>query len=617
MVFVRGDLARQISGNEFVPRLAACVLHGADSDLVGLVRRRHCIGQAGPLTTRRLLGLKAGFSVQRRSEARIGAAGVIDLDQLGKGILAVGVRLASVGLELGIQQRSQVQQSPSPGGAGLGRKPANRVEHRNVGLFRARVGLGLRAARGEPILVQLHALEFAGPPPHVVVLFQRADDLDYVVDDFRGELESDVFANGFRRRPVAPIELAHHGLGDVLEDAFRIGEPAGAALLDGVPLHLRAARQRRGPEAAPGECLIHADFRKTDQRQPGGHGPRGSLGKDQVGPRFLRGKRPVQALPLTLVEEPRRQDDPDSRQLAAGQRGHPFRGLEEPVAPPGAALLAAAAALIVGPYPHVVRLKIGCPIELSPQDVQNVLHAAGFAGANRAVVPSSPSGARVGPQLRRGVVIGLVGNHSRNHVQSDAFCRRTNGVQTVAERHRLGIVMAVEMVHVVPKGNCVVAPQPEVLHVALDFFDGRIVVEVVKMGGEIDAADGFLRDRNAAPRARREAALVVAAGPQELAHAVEHAALVVAGDPHTAAGPVFDAKAFRADARCEGQLDRNQRVARSNDLGRAPLLDLAGEDLADVLDHRRCIGRKHQPDRFRRRGMQWRHKPAEDHTEAK
>ena len=111
------------------------------------------------------------------------------------------------------------------------------------------------------------------------------------------------------------------------------------------------------------------------------------------------------------------------------------------------------------------------------------------------------------------------------------------------------------------------------------------MIEIIEMRGKVDATHRLLRNRRAAPTAGREATLVVTGRPQELADPCDKPALVVARNADAAGLPVLDPIAFRTDALLYRKLHRQRRVAASDNLGLAALLDLPREDLACVFNH--------------------------------
>ena len=134
-------------------------------------------------------------------------------------------------------------------------------------------------------------------------------------------------------------------------------------------------------------------------------------------------------------------------------------------------------------------------------------------------------------RMQRRLAIRLVGNHAQAHVHPHPRAAARIACRCSRKATALGTIHTVEMVHVVPDDQHAIPPQPEVFHVTLDFLDRRIVVEVMVMGGKVDAADQLLRNGCSSPRARRETALVVTRGPQQLPHAVKQPPLIVADDP--------------------------------------------------------------------------------------
>jgi len=174
-------------------------------------------------------------------------------------------------------------------------------------------------------------------------------------------------------------------------------------------------------------------------------------------------------------------------------------------------------------------------------------------------------------------------------------------VQPFPEYHRLRIIEAVEMVRVIPHHQLVESPQREVFYIALDFPDRGLVIVVVEVGGEVDAAVGFLRHRGAAPCSGSEASLVVTRCAEEFAGACDHAARVVADDAHAATRPVLDAVSFRADARRDRQLHGERRFTVTIHPGLAALSDLPFEHLAEVHQHLVCLRGQDQPERVHRR----------------
>ena len=115
---------------------------------------------------------------------------------------------------------------------------------------------------------------------------------------------------------------------------------------------------------------------------------------------------------------------------------------------------------------------------------------------------------------------------------------------------------------------------------------------------------GFCGTEVPAPCAGRESALVVAARSAGTCPRRRAARARRCRRSAAAAGAVFDAKAFGADARRDGQFHDDCGLARGKYLGVAPLLDLTQRKPGRCSRPRARPCRERQADGLRRRGMQ-------------
>ena len=216
-----------------------------------------------------------------------------------------------------------------------------------------------------------------------------------------------------------------------------------------------------------------------------------------------------QPLPFAVdevVEIPGRQDHLAGWRGAAEALGDGLGHAQETVRAPRRAAAARAAALVVGPDPQVIQPDVGERLEFLVDPLQQQLGSAGLARAQLHMVMAAGfvvvavvAGGPVRAQMDRAAGIGFVGQKGQAGADADALGGAQDRPQPLD--HRLGrrVVDAGEVVHVEPDIDHVDAPQRQVFDVALDLLDGRLVIVVVEVRGEVHAAHRFLGRRRAAP----------------------------------------------------------------------------------------------------------------------
>ncbi len=199
-----------------------------------------------------------------------------------------------------------------------------------------------------------------------------------------------------------------------------------------------------------------------------------------------------------MVEIPGGEHDPGIGEEGAGHPGNLRRQLEEAVRAPGGAARAGAAALVVRPDPDIVDADAFKCGEDLPAPFEEQLSCAGLARTELDVivpaglleVPVVPGGP-VGAQVGRAVFVGFVGEQGDRGLHAESAGGLEHCPQ--APEHALGggIVDGAVGVHVEPDAEGVVAPEGDIFDVLPHRFEGSILVIIVEVGGEVNAAHGF------------------------------------------------------------------------------------------------------------------------------
>lgn len=152
--------------------------------------------------------------------------------------------------------------------------------------------------------------------------------------------------------------------------------------------------------------------------------------------------------------------------------------------------------------------------------------------------------------------------------------------------------------HVVPDEERIEAPQGQLLQVPLDFPGRSVVVEIVEVRGEVNAANRLPRHRFAPPRARRKPRLRIPAGPQQLAQPVEHAQFILPSHIEAAAGRIPGPESLPSDARIQRERHGPWRFPGSQHPGRAAAFHLPSKDGGRLLQRGIPLHGQHNTNSF-------------------